>query len=126
MCNRNFSLDSEPDVQCFDGYSCTGSAFNLGVGDQAAPWPYGGSFGGNMISSCYVPPNKSLTVYTMPSYQGWNLGMGPGFYGSLQAGFDNTINSLKVTKTQAWADTVTDCCTKTKTQGQCPGLPYGP
>jgi hypothetical protein len=124
MCDRQWSLDTEPDVTAFEHKWCGGWAWPLPVGDQPAPWPHGGTFGNDMISSIVIPPNKKAQLFQHGGFAGGKHDMGPGFYPGTPA--NDWYSSVKIFRTQDWADTVTDCCTKNKSKDQCLGLPYGP
>jgi hypothetical protein len=122
MCNRAWSLETEPDVHCFADYNCGGYAWKIPVGDYPFGWPPG-PFGNDMISSCIVPPNKLAYMYIHPGYQALHA-FAPGFYPATPA--NDAYSSAKIKRVLDWNDTVTACCAKNKPKAHCPGLPYGP
>ena len=118
MCDRTYSLDTEPNVWTYADNWCQGYGWQLPVGSSSGTFPGGTyTFGNDMISSLVVPPGKIAVMDGMHTYP-------PGSYPAAWA--NDFYSSANVIKTQDWSDTVLDCCNKTKKQGECPGLPYGP
>jgi hypothetical protein len=117
MCDRQWDINTEPNVWTYADYNCQGYAWQLPVGASSGSYPGGSwTFGNDAISSLIVPPGK-IAVMDHDTYP-------PGFYPG--AWSNDYYSGANVKKTQEWADTVTDCCNKTKTRAECPGLPYGP